>query len=1111
MGIQGMEVWLGPACSGKTARLVESYREALRANRSRMELGRTLWLVPTYRAKQQIVRRLLGGDDVCFSPGVRTFEEFAEEILPYSPDPIRPLKPGMRSLLLRRIIDDLANRGVLKEYGSISQTRGFTELIAQTISEHKRNETWPEELRSRYEDGEGRAAIHDVAAIYGEYQKHLLAHHWYDQEGRFWSAARMLDRGIWGAFPEFTLVVVDGFTDFIETQYHLLGHLARRTERMCLTLPTDARDGRRELFARSHRVLERLRGIGPVQEMREVPARSGECEEAPGAVRTIADQLFENPRAIQPAEAGEGLEVWGLTGPRGEVRHLAVRIQELLREGVRGEEIVVGIRDPESYGDLIDEYFTEGGIPYWCGTASVLRRTPLVIALLQVLRIADEDWSYGALMSGLRNDFVTRGWESENLVRSLGEFLRFEELTEGREAILERLGLRLDRADEDEREDLEKLRRDLWKLSEIFSGWEKSGSWSQWVGRLLHIAHELGISREETLSDSERHAWKLLVEGLEGIAELPVLSGTSGDRWSLSEFLKEFEELLVGVTFSERSSREGEVRVLEASEVRHLEVPYLFLLGLTERSFPSRGGESCIYSERDRMELNGSGIRLQLKEQRLQDEMLLFYGIATRARKHLVLSYPHVDPSGEELNSSPYLEDIRELFGRGAIREIREEHLDPIPPRTQVLGDRDLRITATAEVLERRPGLFAGLIEEGRHNEVCRNLAAAVEMNLRRFHQRGLTAYEGMLENEGNRRYLREKYSPQREFTVSHLESYAACPFRSFVGETMKIGPQGVPGLETDHLLRGTLLHELLSQLHGELNQIMEERELDGDGIREWIADRFEELVRENFRSRIEVGGVIGTLREIERDFLEEWGGPYSRQADVYEQITRKQFGAPMRPVRFELSFGYDRIRKVQNDPLILGEGESQVRLAGRIDRIDLCQSEGTRIYGVVDYKSGGTPKCNSTTVGTGRELQLAVYAMAIEELGLLNEVIGPGEEAVLGHVGYWSLREDGFVSSAGSPDLVKKQADEGWREVIRTARGVIPRLVLAMRRGEFPPFNTDKECTSHCAYKTVCRVNQIRPLEEALGKTWQPGPPDKEGGSSQGKGSGAKGGEVVE
>jgi len=43
---------------------------------------------------------------------------------------------------------------------------------------------------------------------------------------------------------------------------------------------------------------------------------------------------------------------------------------------------------------------------------------------------------------------------------------------------------------------------------------------------------------------------------------------------------------------------------------------------------------------------------------------------------------------------------------------------------------------------------------------------------------------------------------------------------------------------------------------------------------------------------------------------------------------------------------------------------------------------------------------------------------------------------------------------------------------------------------GEFPVHNEDRNCTGYCPYSTVCRVNQVRSVEQERQKTWKLTPP---------------------
>ena len=48
---------------------------------------------------------------------------------------------------------------------------------------------------------------------------------------------------------------------------------------------------------------------------------------------------------------------------------------------------------------------------------------------------------------------------------------------------------------------------------------------------------------------------------------------------------------------------------------------------------------------------------------------------------------------------------------------------------------------------------------------------------------------------------------------------------------------------------------------------------------------------------------------------------------------------------------------------------------------------------------------------------------------------------------------------------------------------GTLGEIIVGIRRGWFPVFNDDKQCTTFCSLRTVCRIAHVRSLE----KEWAP------------------------
>ncbi|MEZ6045622.1 MAG: AAA family ATPase [Planctomycetaceae bacterium] len=254
-----IEILTGIAGAGKTARLLEEYRSAIKSATLEQRIPRLLWLTPTLRSRELIQRQLFEGSQIkgCFAPNILTFDQFAELILRHSSEPVRFLSDTAKRLVVRTLIDQQQEAGQLTHYRSIAHTEGYLELACQFISELKRDEIWPERFLETCDIHlKGRLKDRELGELYLAYQNFLnqpagSSVKLYDMEGRFWSARDALERGEFGPFTTFDLIVVDGFTDFTFTQYKILEQLANRAKRMIVSLPLEEPLVRKDLFAKT--------------------------------------------------------------------------------------------------------------------------------------------------------------------------------------------------------------------------------------------------------------------------------------------------------------------------------------------------------------------------------------------------------------------------------------------------------------------------------------------------------------------------------------------------------------------------------------------------------------------------------------------------------------------------------------------------------------------------------------------------------------------------------------------------------------------------------------------------------------------------------------------
>ena len=1091
-----VEIVTGSAGSGKTAALLARYRTTL-ASLPLSQLGTTLWITPTNRARLEL-RGLLLGDDlsVSFSPNILTFEAFAEQILDAAPAPADLLDESRKRVLLRRIIEDLAARDELSYFAPISDTSGFLDLVAGFISELKRDEIWPETFAQACAHRGSHRRDHELAQIYDTYQSHLHRLRLYDAQGRFWSARNALAEGIRGRFDQLSTVIVDGFTDFTHTQYEILTLLSQFARQIIVSLPLESPLARTDLFGKSAVALSRLTRLFPAASQTIQRCETPLDQTSFPAVRHVAENLFGDPRNTTRSSRAENLEVLAAMGRENEFSALALRIKQQLLEGTPAGEIVVVLRSLDEAAIQLVDVFRESGIPVECEAGIPLSRTGGLKALLALLQLELEDWPYERLMACLDSNYFRPDWDEccgDRAVRCVASQLRRHGLSSERRTILSMLASSSGSFENSESNEAVAALTLLRRLDAELSRLRGRHAFETWVDVVLSLAHACGItpatqpeSGFEELDAADRRGWELFEGLLYETVGLDARIANNDAPYTLSEFFALLLDLLQFKRVPLTASRRGSVRVLEAAQVRNLEIPHLYVAGLSESAFPAGQSDDCLYSDAERRELNELQIPLSLRASHNQDEMLLFYSVVTRARASLTLSYPNTNNAGQPLFPSPYLTALCDLFEPGAIPHTQVGWLDPVPADDALLTAADFRIAATAGVRRGVPELFRRLVETPESRSVAGNILGGLALNIDRFHTDGFTRYEGLLRAPENLRNLRRHYDGDYEFSTTQFESYADCPFKFFLSSVLEVDALESPEAETDHRTRGTVVHNVLASLH-------EIAEADDDAQPNWtaqqLADRFRELVEAQLGRRPPDSQLQSALRNVELRLMSDWADAYAEQWFDYRDSFQRVWEDSPSPSQLEVPFGKARDQPGESPQehfpcLVFEDDDAQTRVCGRIDRIDVGSVDGQSVFNVIDYKSGSPKAFKQDDVSAGKAIQLALYTLAVDRLEIVGHDARPWQMA------YWSLKNDGFLSAL-KQGRQKQNADSPLDEAVLASLEavldeLIPRLSGAIRNGRFAVHSDDPHCMRYCPYDTVCRVRQIRSIEDVHRKHWE-------------------------
>ena len=288
-------------------------------------------------------------------------------------------------------------------------------------------------------------------------------------------------------------------------------------------------------------------------------------------------------------------------------------------------------------------------------------------------------------------------------------------------------------------------------------------------------------------------------------------------------------------------------------------------------------------------------------------------------------------------------------------------------------------------------------------------------------------------------------------YTPSELESYLLCPYRFYAESFLKLEADSELEVELSPSEIGSLLHRVLEKILKSSEPTCEramsllEQEITerSPAHPQWIP-----ALVENQKKKIAL-----TITAFLEDDAEE----------------RKK-ARSLQPRFMEWSFGK------KSDPLVLTHEGKQVRLAGRVDRIDV--DEEAKRFLVIDYKTGST-KITGNQIRSGASLQLPLYIWAVQKLLL------PDYEPVGGlYYSLWDMsKKDGILHADRLPPFLEIHPRSSslipaaqWKIVFQSLRQKVFEIVAKIEKEEFPTLAPDvwEPCEAYCPYQDICRMRSV-------------------------------------
>ena len=998
-------------------------------------------LVPNYLLVGHLRKALVERGENLFNFQIHTLRHYLEDLVEE-----RIVQEGFQTLpdvlapwILKEVARPILSKGAA--FRPVMETPGFYPSLRSTLGELREGLYTPELLKSLAKSytkavntqrlAQKLSEFAEIAAAYGEWKK---KGHWLDREDSYFKALETppsREEKVW----------IYGFYDASALQKKVLRHLAGNDSRWFIPYEDHPAYDYAKPF------VDWAKGWGKV-EKEDIwkPTGKGPLQRLQGILfhgETPWMDHFGKAPEIKPEHyEGSDCKVILCPGEPREAREVARSLfEEADRRNSDFSDCAVVLRDPAGYRKILPSVFQSQGIPISKSIPGPLLETMEAKALLLILDCFLKDFPRDTVMDLLScpnldpkgfnlkvGDWDPSYWDvlSREARVVEGEKEWIGRLTSWR--VLKQKGNR----EEEEQTSFDKemkssiaFEKALAWLFEAGREFGKAKGWPEKSAKLLARFKSLCVPSEA------------LKETAGVLESFSLLSRSFRLDLSSEDFRSLLAALLEERKIKSRSLTPGGVQVVDLMQARGVPFDVLALPGLVEKSIPRVVRQDPLLLDDERVLLNAKteDAEIPLKRSGMLEERLLFALAVRSARKAILLTASHLNPStGSPRTPSIYLfESAEAILGK------RISRLGEAPGLVKAVLVNDWiqpDFVRCADPLE----TLLTAVELGRRGDLAAALAVARQgpfyfegCDLLKFRQaaRVFTAYDGMLQGGEAQKRLADNHSlKDKRLSASRLETFAACPLRYFykyvLGLTVTPEPEKVLELQASD--RGNLMHDILEQT---LKQGLKDGWLktrDPKTAQKALGEEMERAFR-----RFEKEGVPGAPA------LWAWEkGQMARDlTEVVEEVLRDEEWSPL---DLEVPFGDE---KGKNDVVF-----DAFRLQGRMDRVDISK-DGSRLR-VVDYKSGSSTGVAKNSVKAGAKLQLPFYLWALKGLFPAKQA----KEALYDYI----TRKGGYRQVSFTPDT-PDQIRDILSQVLSTVDG-------SVENGSFPAVG--QEC-EHCDYRKLC------------------------------------------
>ena len=934
-----LRIWMGRANTGKSRRVLEEIRDNGRE---------AMLLVPEHASHgSELDLCQVCGPAASRYAEVLSFRQLASRVLERTGHLADgALDAGGKLLLMQLALREASSQ--LTVYARPSRRAPFLQELVALCSELTACRVRPEDLGEAAPllDGMSGEKARDVALIYAAYLSRLHR----DGEDRRDRMEQLLDHLEESGYAAGKDVYLDGFTYFTAQELKLIEILLRTARSVTVTLLGDGSGW--EIFRQSFLARERLErlaaGCGVPCETETMPAAEPET-----ALEHLAECFFG---PIRPWRGDcSGVELVKAESMFTEVEYVAAKILELVRSGrCRFRDIAVAARNLDDYAATIENVFERYGVPVYLSRRSDVLEKPVLSLLAGALDAVTGGYEYEDMFRWLKTGLsgITDGEcdRLENYVIAWdihgSMWIRDEDWTANPDGWRESFTP----AQEAALAEINAIRRRVsGPLGRLARGLKDHEGASEKLRVLWDFLEELGLARQleertaamEALGELQRareygQLWELLCGVMDQFADILGDMPMDGEEFArlLKLVLTQYDVGTIPVSLDQ----------VQASQItrndRH-RIKVLFLMGANDHVLPAVQTGTGLFTREDRERLLEMGIELAPSGMDIfHIELQNLYAALAQPKSGLWISWPAAELSGAPLRPSFVVGRARALL--------------PGVEETAGFSPVDCRLTAPLPALELAGGERGGAL--WRYFAGDERYRASLD---------AMERAAGMTRGRLSPDAVDVLYGRSCRMSASRLDKISSCHFAYFMEYGLKARPRTPAAFDAPQI--GTFLHFLLERVTRDVQSLGGFAQADQETLHALIRKYIDEYVQKELRNFQNRNARFRYLFARLRDTA------YAVIDQAAEELRRSDFV----PLAFELSFGDGK----DLPAVVVSEPDGELRVGGKVDRVDGWLKDGKLYLRVVDYKSG-KKSFDLSAVRMGLDIQMLLYLFTLQKTG---------------------------------------------------------------------------------------------------------------------------------